>query len=87
MLNTRPSDKVLFSGWSILSSFALLIANNKTTGVIKKIITHPEPAGETGVTVKASEEEPRFLILNDHTQKETAYKLENIHRIVEESNQ
>ena len=54
-----------------------------STGVIKRIITHTEPAGETQVQAKASEEHPRFIIENDHTHKETAYKRENIIELVE----
>ncbi|KAJ1963749.1 hypothetical protein H4R35_007213 [Dimargaris xerosporica] len=53
---------------------------NTTTGVVREIIEHREPAGETGVTVKASEEHPRFLIRNDKTGKETAYKPNVIER-------
>lgn len=59
-------------------------AQTKATGVIKTILTSPEPAGDTGVTVKASPEEPRFVIENDNTHKETPYKRENIHRVLEE---
>ena len=49
-----------------------------TTGTIKKILTEKQPAGETGVQVNASDDEPRYLIENDKTGKETAYKKENI---------
>ncbi|CUA71211.1 hypothetical protein RSOLAG22IIIB_04515 [Rhizoctonia solani] len=45
------------------------VENSTTTGEIIQIITQAEPAGSTGKTVKASEEEPR---------KDTAYKAENI---------
>ncbi|EKM78071.1 hypothetical protein AGABI1DRAFT_114897 [Agaricus bisporus var. burnettii JB137-S8] len=49
-----------------------------TTGEIVDVLTEPQPAGETGVTAKASEDEPRYLIRNDNTGKETAYKGTNI---------
>ena len=45
-----------------------------STGVIKRILVHAQRAGESGVTAKASAEHPRFVIENDHTHKETAYK-------------
>lgn len=53
-------------------------AMQTTVGVIKKIITEPEHAGSRGNVVKASDEHPRYLIYNEHTGKETPYKLENI---------
>ena len=53
-------------------------AMQTSVGVIKKIITHEEEAGVRHTTMHASEEEPRYLIENEHTQKETAYKRENI---------
>lgn len=49
-----------------------------TTGEIVEVITETQPAGSTGVTVKASEEEVRYVIRNDNTGKETAYKETNI---------
>ncbi|KAJ1305274.1 hypothetical protein OPQ81_000302 [Rhizoctonia solani] len=54
------------------------VENSATTGEITEVITEPEPAGTTGNTVRASEEEPRYLIKNDNTGKETAYKADNI---------
>lgn len=33
------------------------------------VLTEPQAAGSTGVTVKASEDEPRFVIKNDNTGK------------------
>ncbi|TFK37370.1 hypothetical protein BDQ12DRAFT_724212 [Crucibulum laeve] len=48
--------------------------NSTTTGEIVDVLTEPQPAGDTGVTVKASEKEPRYVIKNDNTGKETAYK-------------
>ncbi|ORX95347.1 hypothetical protein K493DRAFT_219436 [Basidiobolus meristosporus CBS 931.73] len=49
-----------------------------STGTIKKVITHPEVVGDNPVEVKAGENQPRYLIENDNTHKETAYKLESI---------
>lgn len=53
-------------------------AMQTTVGVIKKVLTDPEPAGSRGNVAKASEEDPRYVILNEHTGKETPYKEENI---------
>jgi len=55
-------------------------------GIIRDIITEPETVGTTErpVTVKASEEEPRYLIENINTGKSTAYKRENIVRLASE---
>ncbi|PFH47827.1 hypothetical protein AMATHDRAFT_151178, partial [Amanita thiersii Skay4041] len=48
-----------------------------TTGEIVNVLTETphEPGGQR---VKASEEEPRYVIRNDNTGKETAYKGDNI---------
>jgi len=57
-----------------------------SVGVIRDILTEPE-AVETNdrpVTVKASEEMPRFLIENFNTGKTTAYKRENIEHLASE---
>ena len=53
-------------------------AMQTTIGVIRKIITEPEPAGSRVNVVKASDEHPRYVIYNEHTGKETPYKKENI---------
>ena len=53
-------------------------AKQTSVGVIKKIITHEEEFGTRHATMHASEEHPRYVIENEHTHKETAYKLENI---------
>ncbi|KAJ1305283.1 hypothetical protein OPQ81_000308 [Rhizoctonia solani] len=58
------------------------VENSTTSGEILQVITDAEPAGESGVTVKASEEEPRYLIKNDNTGKTTAYKADNIIEII-----
>jgi hypothetical protein len=67
-----------------------------TLGHVKKILTHDEVAGSTQVNIHADDKHPRMLIElsgelitgilveNDHTKKETAYKLENIVRIASE---
>ncbi|KAK7041415.1 hypothetical protein VNI00_009281 [Paramarasmius palmivorus] len=54
------------------------VENSTTRGEILKIIESKQPAGESGVQVNASEDEPRYLIRNDNTGKETAYKANNI---------
>lgn len=53
-------------------------AMQTSVGVIKKILTHEEEVGTRHSTMHASEFEPRYVIENEHTQKETAYKRENI---------
>ncbi|KAF8699877.1 hypothetical protein RHS03_06911, partial [Rhizoctonia solani] len=58
------------------------VENSTTTGEIVEVITSPEPAGTSGNTVQASEEEPRYLIRNDNTGKETAYKADNIVEVI-----
>jgi hypothetical protein len=57
-----------------------------SVGIIRDIITEHETVGsnERPVTVKASEEEPRFLIENVNTGKATPYKRENIVRLASE---
>ncbi|KAJ1959766.1 hypothetical protein IWQ62_004485 [Dispira parvispora] len=54
----------------------------QSTGVIKEVIVDRQPAGDTGVEVKASERHPRYVIQNDNTLKETAYKGEAIDKVV-----
>ena len=53
-----------------------------SVGKIVKIIKRPEEVGSRHTVVKASEEEPRYVILNEHTHKEAAYKHENIVEIL-----
>lgn len=57
-------------------------AAQTSTGVIRKVLTETAAAGESGVHAKASPAHPRFVIENDHTHKETAYKRENIVSLV-----
>ncbi|CCA75439.1 hypothetical protein PIIN_09422 [Serendipita indica DSM 11827] len=52
--------------------------NSSTTGEITDVLTETAPAGSTGNTVKASADDPRYVIKNDNTGKETAYKGDNI---------
>ncbi|KAF8168685.1 hypothetical protein K438DRAFT_1608290, partial [Mycena galopus ATCC 62051] len=54
------------------------VSNSTTTGEITEVVTSKAPAGETGVKVNASKDEPRYVIRNDNTGKETAYKATNI---------
>lgn len=53
-------------------------AMQTSVGTIKKILTHEEEVGARHATMHASEQEPRYVIENEHTHKETAYKRENI---------
>lgn len=53
-------------------------AAQTSVGIIKKIITHEEEFGTRHATMHASESEPRYLIENEHTHKETPYKREHI---------
>lgn len=55
-----------------------------TTGVIQRVLSHDEFTGSVERKIHADESHPRYLILNDHTQKETAYKRDNIVRVLEE---
>ncbi|KAJ4485001.1 hypothetical protein C8J55DRAFT_509487 [Lentinula edodes] len=54
-----------------------------TEGEIQEVITHKRPAGDTGVKVNATPEDPRYVIRNDNTGKETAYKEQNIDGVTE----
>lgn len=60
-------------------------AMQTTVGVITKIMTEPEPAGTRGNVVRASDDEPRYVIYNEHTQKETPYKRDNIIDIADDN--
>ncbi|KAE9397238.1 hypothetical protein BT96DRAFT_884114 [Gymnopus androsaceus JB14] len=59
------------------------VENSTTTGEIVEVVTSKKPAGATGNTVNASEEDPRYVISNDNTGKETAYKEKNIKGVTE----
>ncbi|KAJ4487800.1 hypothetical protein J3R30DRAFT_850636 [Lentinula aciculospora] len=48
------------------------VENSTTHGEITSVVTNKEQAGS------ASTEDPRYVILNDNTGKETAYKADNI---------
>jgi len=54
------------------------VPNSETTGEIVDVLTETAPAGSTGNTVEASDTEPRYVIKNDNTGKNTAYKAANI---------
>ncbi|KAF7361467.1 DUF2945 family protein [Mycena sanguinolenta] len=54
------------------------VTNSTTTGEITEVVTSKAPAGETGVKVNATKDDPRYVIRNDNTGKETAYKSKNI---------
>ncbi|KAI5808890.1 hypothetical protein DFH27DRAFT_541655 [Peziza echinospora] len=47
-------------------------------GVIERVLTSDDTAGSTGVTVKASPENPRYEIKNDNTGKVSALNESNI---------
>ncbi|KIK62765.1 hypothetical protein GYMLUDRAFT_242409 [Collybiopsis luxurians FD-317 M1] len=49
-----------------------------TQGEITEVVTSKQPAGDAGVRVNASADDPRYVIRNDNTGKETAYKEQNI---------
>ncbi|RPB12117.1 hypothetical protein P167DRAFT_535982 [Morchella conica CCBAS932] len=53
-----------------------------STGKIVRVLTHPDAAGSTGNTVKASESDPRYEIQNDNTGKTSAVKENNIERVL-----
>ncbi|CAI2161675.1 17499_t:CDS:2 [Funneliformis geosporum] len=46
-----------------------------TEGIIKEIMTEPEVAGNRQVQIKASETDPRILIENSNTHKETGKEI------------
>ncbi|KAJ3736104.1 hypothetical protein DFJ43DRAFT_1053445 [Lentinula guzmanii] len=54
------------------------VENSTTHGEITEIVTEKQPAGDSGNVVNASSEDPRFVIRNDNTGKQTAYKADNI---------
>ncbi|KAF9270372.1 hypothetical protein L218DRAFT_952509 [Marasmius fiardii PR-910] len=60
------------------------VSNSTTTGEVVEIVDSKRPAGETGVKVNASKDDPRFVIRNDNTGKETAYKSSNIDGLADE---
>lgn len=53
-----------------------------SVGKVTKIITRPEEVGSRHAMVKASEDEPRYLIENEHTRKEAAYKPDSIVKVL-----
>jgi len=53
-------------------------AMQTSVGTIKKIITEEEEIGPRHATMHATQANPRYVIENEHTRKETAYKRENI---------
>ncbi|KAK7461863.1 hypothetical protein VKT23_008293 [Stygiomarasmius scandens] len=54
------------------------VPKSSTTGEITDVVETKAPAGDANVKVNATEEEPRYVIRNDNTGKETAYKAKNI---------
>jgi len=49
-----------------------------STGTIERVITSKQPAGDTKVSVNASEDNPRYEIKNNHTGKKSAINGANI---------
>lgn len=60
-------------------------AAQTSIGTIKKILTHEEEVGTRHATMHATQSHPRYVIENEHTHKETAYKIENIVEKVKEA--
>ncbi|KIK61888.1 hypothetical protein GYMLUDRAFT_260462 [Collybiopsis luxurians FD-317 M1] len=56
------------------------VPNSTTQGEVTEVITDKESADKSGVrnTGNASSDDPRYVIRNDKTGKETAYKEKNI---------
>ncbi|THU96910.1 hypothetical protein K435DRAFT_663544 [Dendrothele bispora CBS 962.96] len=54
------------------------VENSTTHGEITGIVESKEEAQKAGVQANASKDDPRYVIRNDNTGKETAYKPENI---------
>lgn len=52
-------------------------------GVVKRVITEREHVGESKNEVHATPDDPRVVIENEHTNKESAYKLDHVVKIVE----
>ncbi|KAJ3721693.1 hypothetical protein EV361DRAFT_561009 [Lentinula raphanica] len=40
-----------------------------TTGEVEEVVTHKQPAGDTGVRVNASPDDPRYVIRNDNASR------------------
>lgn len=55
-----------------------------STGTVVRILTAEETVGSSPHHVAATEDDPRVLIKNDHTGKETPYKLANLVEILPE---
>ncbi|KAF9073882.1 hypothetical protein BDP27DRAFT_1318314 [Rhodocollybia butyracea] len=53
-------------------------SGNATEGEITDVVTSKQPAGDRGLTVNASSDDPRYVIRNDNTGKETAYREKHI---------
>ncbi|KAK7468286.1 hypothetical protein VKT23_002796 [Stygiomarasmius scandens] len=59
------------------------VENSTTHGEITGVVHSKEEAQESGVQANASQDDPRYVIRNDNTGKETAYKPQNIKAVEE----
>ncbi|PFH46585.1 hypothetical protein AMATHDRAFT_7627 [Amanita thiersii Skay4041] len=75
MSEYKVGDRVKYHG---IGTASAATQTSVTTGEIVEIITESQQVGETQQKVKASDSEPRYLIRNDNTKKETAYKADVI---------
>jgi hypothetical protein len=78
VLAVSHDDSYLF-----LIDSVLCLAEKTTSGVIKKILNEDQVVGSSPHTIHARPDSPRYLIENDVTHKETAYRVENILALVE----
>lgn len=53
-----------------------------SVGVVTRILTRPGEVGHRHAMVSASETSPRYVIENQITHKESAYRAENIEEIL-----
>jgi hypothetical protein len=72
---TSSTTGVIVDG-TLFLIFTFVTVINKNT-----VITEKVPAGETGVRVNASENEPRYLIENDNTKKVRCASLSTRHSL------
>ncbi|KAK7468270.1 hypothetical protein VKT23_002780 [Stygiomarasmius scandens] len=59
------------------------VENSTTHGQITNIVESKQEAQEARVQANASKDDPRYVIRNDNTGKETAYKPQNIKGVEE----
>ncbi|KAF5345307.1 hypothetical protein D9758_008459 [Tetrapyrgos nigripes] len=59
------------------------VENSTTHGEITGFVQSKQEAQDAGVTANAAKDDPRYVIRNDNTGKETAYKPMNIKGVEE----